>query len=66
VAQCYAEAPKWARARSGVDPIIDHPEASNEFTLAGLDRLAEIFEEAGDRPRTAVLGKRRTDAGGLV
>src|ERR1700730_6563979 len=33
----------------------DRPEASNAFTLADLDRLSEIFEEAGDRPRAAVL-----------
>ena len=33
----------------------DRPEASNAFTLADLDRLAEIFEGAGDRPRAAVL-----------
>jgi enoyl-CoA hydratase len=34
---------------------LDRPEASNAFTLADLDRLSEIFEEAGDRPRAAVL-----------
>ena len=33
----------------------NRPEASNAFTLADLDRLAEIFEGAGDRPRAAVL-----------
>jgi enoyl-CoA hydratase len=33
----------------------DRPEASNAFTLADLERLSEIFEEAGDRPRAAVL-----------
>lgn len=33
----------------------DRPEAANAFTLADLDRLSEIFEEAGDRPRAAVL-----------
>ena len=33
----------------------DRPEASNAFTLADLDRLSEIFEEGGDRPRAAVL-----------
>ncbi|HUM18381.1 MAG TPA: enoyl-CoA hydratase/isomerase family protein [Candidatus Nitrosotalea sp.] len=33
----------------------NRPEASNAFTLADLDRLSEIFEEAGDRPRAAVL-----------
>src|SRR6185295_10819594 len=44
----------------------DRPEASNAFTLADLDRLAEIFEEAGDRPRAAVLtgaGTRSFSAG---
>jgi enoyl-CoA hydratase/carnithine racemase len=44
----------------------DRPEASNAFTLADLDRLAEIFEEAGDRPRAAVLtgaGARSFSAG---
>lgn len=33
----------------------NRPEASNAFTLGDLDRLAEIFEGAGDRPRAAVL-----------
>jgi enoyl-CoA hydratase len=44
----------------------NRPEASNAFTLADLDRLAEIFEEAGDRPRAAVLtgaGTRSFSAG---
>jgi enoyl-CoA hydratase len=33
----------------------NRPEASNAFTLADLDRLSEIFEEAGDRPLAAVF-----------
>ena len=33
----------------------NRPEASNAFTLADLDRLAEIFDEAGDRPSAVVL-----------
>jgi enoyl-CoA hydratase/carnithine racemase len=33
----------------------DRPEASNAFTLADLDRLSEILEDAGDRPRAAVF-----------
>jgi len=38
----------------------NRPEASNAFTLADLDRLFQIFEEAGDRPQAAVLtGARR-------
>jgi enoyl-CoA hydratase/carnithine racemase len=44
----------------------NRPEASNAFTLADLDRLGEIFEEAGDRPRAAVLtgaGSRSFSAG---
>src|SRR5512143_2792171 len=44
----------------------NRPEASNAFTLADLDRLAEIFEGAGDRPRAAVLtgsGKTSFSAG---
>jgi enoyl-CoA hydratase len=45
----------------------DRPEASNAFTLADLDRLAEIFQEAGARPpRAAVLtgaGPRAFSAG---
>lgn len=44
----------------------DRPEASNAFTLADLDRLADIFEGAGDRPRAAVLtgaGTRSFSAG---
>jgi len=44
----------------------NRPEASNAFTLADLDRLSEIFEEAGDRPRAAVLtgmGRRSFSAG---
>src|SRR5215510_14451689 len=44
----------------------DRPEASNAFTLADLDRLAEIFQRAGDRPRAAVLtgaGRRSFSAG---
>src|SRR5215469_13625726 len=44
----------------------NRPEASNAFTLADLDRLSEIFQEAGDRPRAAVLtgaGRRSFSAG---
>jgi enoyl-CoA hydratase len=44
----------------------NRPEASNAFTLADLDRVAEIFREAGDRPRAAVLtgaGTRAFSAG---
>lgn len=44
----------------------NRPEASNAFTLADLDRLSEIFEEAGDRPLAAVLtgaGTRAFSAG---
>jgi len=44
----------------------NRPEASNAFTLADLDRLSEIFQEAGDRPRAAVLtgaGQRSFSAG---
>ena len=45
----------------------NRPEASNAFTLADLDRLAEIFQEAGARPpRAAVLtgaGTRAFSAG---
>jgi enoyl-CoA hydratase len=44
----------------------NRPEASNAFTLADLDRLAEVFEEARDRPRAAVLtgaGTRAFSAG---
>lgn len=33
----------------------NRPEASNAFTLADLDRLAEIFEEVGDRPLAVVF-----------
>ena len=40
----------------------NRPEASNAFTLADLDRLAEIFEEAGDRPLAAVLTGAGTSA----
>jgi len=29
----------------------NRPEASNAFTLADLDRVAEIFRDAGDPPR---------------
>ena len=38
----------------------NRPEASNAFALADLDRLAQIFAEAGDRPRAVVF----TGAGG--
>lgn len=45
----------------------NRPEASNAFTLADLDRLAEIFQDAGARPpRAAVLtgaGTRAFSAG---
>src|SRR5262245_63338347 len=44
----------------------NRPEASNAFTLADLDRLSEIIQEAGDRPRAAVLtgiGRRSFSAG---
>src|SRR5215468_5134839 len=44
----------------------NRPEASNAFTLVDLDRLSEIFQEAGDRPRAAVLtgaGRRSFSAG---
>lgn len=44
----------------------DRPEASNAFTLADLDRLAEIFDDAGDRPSAVVLtgaGTRAFSAG---
>lgn len=44
----------------------DRPEASNAFTLADLDHLAEIFEGAGDHARAAVLtgtGARSFSAG---
>jgi enoyl-CoA hydratase len=40
----------------------NRPEASNAFTLADLDRLSEIFEEAGDRPLAAVLTGAGTSA----
>jgi enoyl-CoA hydratase/carnithine racemase len=33
----------------------NRPEASNAFTLADLDRLAQIFDEVADRPLAAVL-----------
>jgi len=33
----------------------NRPEASNACTLADLDRLAEIFEQAGDAPSAVVL-----------
>lgn len=33
----------------------NRPDASNAFTLADLDKLAEIFEDAGDRPSAVVL-----------
>jgi enoyl-CoA hydratase len=33
----------------------NRPQASNAFTFADLDRLSQIFEEAGDRPRAVVL-----------
>jgi enoyl-CoA hydratase len=33
----------------------NRPEASNAFTLADLDRLSQIFDEAGDRPLAVVL-----------
>ncbi len=33
----------------------DRPEASNAFTLADLDSLSQIFDEAGDRPQAVVL-----------
>lgn len=33
----------------------NRPEASNAFTLADLDRVVEIFREAGDRPRAAIF-----------
>jgi enoyl-CoA hydratase/carnithine racemase len=39
----------------------NRPEARNAFTLADLDRLSDIFEEAGDRPLAVVLtGSGRT------
>ena len=44
----------------------NRPEASNAFTLADLDRLFQIFEEAGDRPQAAVLtgaGRKSFSAG---
>ena len=44
----------------------DRPEASNAFTLADLDRLSDIFREAGDRPAAVVLtgaGRRSFSAG---
>ena len=44
----------------------NRPEASNTFTLADLDRLFQIFEEAGDRPQAAVLtgaGRKSFSAG---
>ena len=33
----------------------NRPEASNAVTLADLDRLSEIFKEAGDRPLAVVF-----------
>jgi enoyl-CoA hydratase len=44
----------------------NRPEASNAFTLADLDRLFQIFDEAGDRPQAAVLtgaGRKSFSAG---
>jgi len=44
----------------------NRPEASNAFTLADLDRLFQIFEEAGDRPQAAILtgaGRKSFSAG---
>ena len=44
----------------------NRPEASNAFTLADLDRLSQIFDEAGDRPLAVVLtgaGSRSFSAG---
>jgi enoyl-CoA hydratase len=44
----------------------NRPEASNALTLADLDRLFQIFEEAGDRPQAAVLtgaGRKSFSAG---
>jgi len=36
----------------------NRPEASNAFTLADLDRVAEIFRDAGDPPRAAVIWRK--------
>jgi enoyl-CoA hydratase/carnithine racemase len=38
----------------------NRPEASNAFTLADLDKLSQLFDEAGDRPLAVVF----TGAGG--
>jgi len=43
---------------------LNRPEASNAFTLADLDRLAQIFDGAGYRPLAVVLtgaGSKSTD-----
>src|SRR5438034_4430620 len=43
---------------------LNRPEASNAFTLADLDRPAQIFDETGYRPRAVVLtgaGSKSTD-----